>query len=362
MEEELSLPSSISHGLLGMCAVDGALRCSEAAKLMRAQRASAVIITEDTPTGASVRGLFTERDVVTRVVARGRSPAETRVEEVMTPSPRCIDPQCDPLRALEMMHKHKFRHLPIVTSAGALVGMMDVVKLVREMVNGDVGPAPAAQPAAATPQGRVGALSWISDSFSYLWSGSGAENGGAASTPTRVRLHRSLLDVEGFEDSMVCCVATDVSAFEIASLMTEHRVSAVLVTQDEAETPLVGIVTERDMCAGRHSASAASPALIRASPVPPCSVTRVVCEGSRPRDVTASAFMTPQPFTVDATIAPLEALRIMLRNHYRHLPVCFGPGEHGLVDVLSLSYGALDLDRLRVRAVPFVPRAPCRMQ
>lgn len=81
-------------------------------------------------------------------------------------------------------------------------------------------------------------------------------------------------------------------------------------------------------------------------------MTRVVCEGANPREVTASSFMTPRPFTVDATIAPLEALRIMLRNHYRHLPVCFGPGEHGLVDVLALSYGALDLGRLRVRAAP----------
>jgi CBS domain-containing protein len=59
-------------------------------------------------------GIFTERDIVFRVVAAGRDPKATRLAEVMTPQPQTINPNEPFLRALRIMHEGGFRHLPVV--------------------------------------------------------------------------------------------------------------------------------------------------------------------------------------------------------------------------------------------------------
>jgi CBS domain-containing protein len=59
-------------------------------------------------------GIFTERDALFRVIAEGRDPAATRLEDVMTANPRTIAPDRPFGHALHMMHEGGFRHVPVV--------------------------------------------------------------------------------------------------------------------------------------------------------------------------------------------------------------------------------------------------------
>ena len=59
---------------------------SDAARLMATRNAGAVLVVQD----ERLVGIFTERDVVFRVIARDLDPAATPLEAVMTPSPRTL--------------------------------------------------------------------------------------------------------------------------------------------------------------------------------------------------------------------------------------------------------------------------------
>jgi CBS domain-containing protein len=58
-------------------------------------------------------GIFSERDLMKRVVVEGRDPAETRVEAVMTSDPLTVGSQEEIQNCMILMRRHGFRHLPI---------------------------------------------------------------------------------------------------------------------------------------------------------------------------------------------------------------------------------------------------------
>jgi CBS domain-containing protein len=60
-------------------------------------------------------GIFSERDVMNRVVAVGRTPGTTRVAEVMTANPRAVDIHESVEECLFLMKEYGFRHLPVVS-------------------------------------------------------------------------------------------------------------------------------------------------------------------------------------------------------------------------------------------------------
>ncbi len=63
--------------------------------------------------GDELIGIFSERDLMKRVVASGKNPAATTVEEVMTADPLVVSPQEKITDCMRMMKEHSFRHLPI---------------------------------------------------------------------------------------------------------------------------------------------------------------------------------------------------------------------------------------------------------
>ncbi len=82
----------------------------EAAGLMVERRIGALLVLRN----QRLVGIFTERDVLARVVAESRDSTETRVGEVMTRNPDSLPPDSTAAEALEMMSKRGYRHLPIV--------------------------------------------------------------------------------------------------------------------------------------------------------------------------------------------------------------------------------------------------------
>jgi CBS domain-containing protein len=90
-----------------------------AAETMAARGAGAVLVVE----GAQLVGIFTERDVVFRVVARGLDPETTPIGQVMTASPKTIEPDKAFGLAMVVMHENGFRHLPVV-EGGVPIGIV----------------------------------------------------------------------------------------------------------------------------------------------------------------------------------------------------------------------------------------------
>jgi CBS domain-containing protein len=92
---------------------------SKAARLMAEKDVGALMVVD----GERLVGIFTERDLVVRVVAVGRDIDATPVAEVMTPAPRTVAPDKPFGLALLLMHEHGFRHLPVIED-GKLIGVV----------------------------------------------------------------------------------------------------------------------------------------------------------------------------------------------------------------------------------------------
>ena len=93
----------------------------EAARLMDAGDTASVVIMEDD----RLVGIFTERDLLRRVVISGLQPGQTRVSEVMTPSPATVDIEQRVVHAMHIMNENGFRHVPVVED-GRVVGVISM--------------------------------------------------------------------------------------------------------------------------------------------------------------------------------------------------------------------------------------------
>lgn len=68
-------------------------------------------------------GIFSERDIMNRVVAAGRLPGTTKISEVMTPNPKAVSVDETIENCLFLMREFGFRHLPI-TDGKELKGLV----------------------------------------------------------------------------------------------------------------------------------------------------------------------------------------------------------------------------------------------
>ena len=92
---------------------------SEAARMMAKKNAGAVMVLR----GKRLVGIFTERDAVIRVIAKGRDPQTTALADVMTPDPLTVTPEETYGRALLIMFENGFRHAPVVEN-GEPIGIV----------------------------------------------------------------------------------------------------------------------------------------------------------------------------------------------------------------------------------------------
>jgi CBS domain-containing protein len=93
----------------------------DVASLMVQHNIGAVPVLQD----GELAGIFTERDLMSRVVAAGKDPARTTVSQVMTEDPLTVAPN-DPLETcMTLMKRHGFRHVP-VCSGRVLKGIVSL--------------------------------------------------------------------------------------------------------------------------------------------------------------------------------------------------------------------------------------------
>jgi CBS domain-containing protein len=79
-------------------------------------------------------GIFSERDLMYRVVLEGRDPDRTQVGDVMTSPVITIERSMTADDALRLMDEKQIRHLPVVNADGKLAGMLSVRGLLHEKV------------------------------------------------------------------------------------------------------------------------------------------------------------------------------------------------------------------------------------
>jgi CBS-domain-containing membrane protein len=86
-----------------------------------------------------VVGIVTDRDIALEVVAAGRDPNSTRIEEIMTRRLVTCHTDDDAHDALEAMGRHQVRRIPVVDSHDRLVGIIAQADLARQMDEVEVG-------------------------------------------------------------------------------------------------------------------------------------------------------------------------------------------------------------------------------
>ncbi|MFT5444781.1 MAG: CBS domain-containing protein, partial [Myxococcota bacterium] len=102
-----------------------------AVRAMQAEHRGVVLISEDGTRQTPLKGIFTERDVLLRVVDRGNDPSTVCLREVMAKNPESLERTAPVAAVLNKMSVGGFRHVPIVDSRGRpvfVVSVRDVVE------------------------------------------------------------------------------------------------------------------------------------------------------------------------------------------------------------------------------------------
>ena len=95
----------------------------DAACVMTKANCGSVLIID---TAGTLLGILTERDLMTRVLAKALNPQTTRVSDVMTHDPQCVGPDVKVSEAVLIMIERGFRHLPIVSPAAKILGVFSI--------------------------------------------------------------------------------------------------------------------------------------------------------------------------------------------------------------------------------------------
>jgi len=102
---------------------------TESVRLMNDQNIGALLVMEDD----KLVGIFTERDALNKVLPEGIDPISTKISEVMTKDPVCVDPSTTVEEAMSIVTNRKVRHLPILHN-GKLVGIVSSGDLTHWLV------------------------------------------------------------------------------------------------------------------------------------------------------------------------------------------------------------------------------------
>ena len=102
----------------------------DAVRRMVENRVGAILVLE----GNRAHGVFTERDLMAKVVLAGLDAGKTTVASVMTSPVQTVDAESDAAEALKKMMDGHFRHLPVTGNDGSVVGMLSIRHLMQDQI------------------------------------------------------------------------------------------------------------------------------------------------------------------------------------------------------------------------------------
>ena len=100
---------------------------SHAVELMNRHGIGSLLVLQDD----RLVGIFTERDVLTRVVAQSRNPSTTTISEVMTADPQFLSSEDTVSVAMERMTEKRARHLPVLGDDNKIIGLVSIGDVTR---------------------------------------------------------------------------------------------------------------------------------------------------------------------------------------------------------------------------------------
>jgi len=111
------------------CEIDVDRPVAEAVEMMRRERVGCLLVTQK----GKLVGIFTERDLLTRILAEGR-PLTTLLRKCMTADPVTVGPGDSVRAAILKMQAGSYRHLPVIDEAGRPLGILSAKRIVRYLV------------------------------------------------------------------------------------------------------------------------------------------------------------------------------------------------------------------------------------
>jgi CBS domain-containing protein len=111
-------------------AVASTITVAEAVAEMNKRRIGCILVIDD----GQIAGIFTERDVLRRVVGAGVEPKTTRLSDVMTKNVHTIPPETSVEQTMTLFADRRCRHIPVVDH-GTLKGLVSIGDISRWMAD-----------------------------------------------------------------------------------------------------------------------------------------------------------------------------------------------------------------------------------
>lgn len=103
----------------------------DAAKIMADNNIGSLVVVDNL-----LSGIVTERDILNKVVAKGKDPSQVRVKEIMSKNVISIGPDKDMEVACDLMAKHRIKRLPVVfgDEVVGIITSTDVVAMLSSVI------------------------------------------------------------------------------------------------------------------------------------------------------------------------------------------------------------------------------------
>ncbi|KAF9668041.1 hypothetical protein SADUNF_Sadunf15G0085600 [Salix dunnii] len=305
-----SLSSSRSMGLTGERTVKR-LRLSKALTVpestsiyqaccrMAAHRVDALLITDS---NSLLCGILTDKDLVSRVIARELNLEETPVSKVMTRNPVFVLSETLALEALQKMVQGKFRHLPVVDN-GEVIAILDIAKCLYDAITRMERAAEKGKAIAAAVEG-----------VEKNW-GTSISAANMFIETLREQMFRPAISTIIPENSKIVTVSPTESVLEVTKKMFESASSCAVVTVDKKAR---GIFTSKDI------------------------LMRVIAQNLSPNSTLVEKVMTPNPECATMDTPIVDALHTMHDGKFLHFPV-LDRDENivAVIDVIHIAHAAV---------------------
>ena len=284
----------------------------DASVLMAERRKAALVVDE-----GELVGIFSFKDMMTRIVAREVNVIETAIESVMTPNPDAVSPDISVLEALQIMHDNRFLTLPVCEQDGTVVGIVDVLDVIygcggaegwRSVINSAMDAHDDASDASSVVSSPIGTSRSVAPSTN--------QNGQRLGPVSEIEASETR-PVSMLRPSKPVLTLSTQSILSAAKTLTQSRSAATLITSSDRQR-LVGILTATDI------------------------TRRVVSKKVDAAAVSLSEVMTKDPTCVGMSDPAVDALIKMIENRFRHLPVVGDDGSIvGVIDIAKCLNAAI---------------------